>query len=299
MGEAVTLGSDLVEAVIRDVNSGRSDEWNELATTVTSAETSIVFSHELGGITQGSVIAIDLELMYVWSVNPSGPSATVRRGVKGTTAAAHTAGAVVYVNPAVAPFDAFTAINSEIDALGAAGLYQMKAVSLTSSATATTYNLTSVTDLLDVYELRIDIVGPDNPWPEITRWGLSREMPTGEFASGLMLRIDDSLDPGRTIRVRYKAPYARLTALANEVETMSGLETSQLDIVEFGAQARLIAKRETRRVLIDSQSDTRRAAEVTAGQTARAAQVLLALRDRRIAEEQRRLSQMYPTRTRR
>ena len=295
----MTTGTDLVETVIRDINSGRTDELNEVSGSHTSAATTIVLSRALGGIAQGSLLGIGTELVYVWSVDSSGPSVTVRRGMRGTTAQTIAASELVYVNPAVAPFDAFNAINQEIDALAGAGLYQMKTVDLTASATAQTYNLTSVTSVLDVYEVRIDVTGPENTWPEIQSWQLSRNMPTSDFASGHMLRVDESVDPGRTIRVRYKAPFSRLSALSDNVENVTGLSTSQLDIVEFGAQARLIAKREPRRILVDDQPDPRRSTEVTAGQTARAAQVLLAMRDRRIAEEKRRLGQLYPARTNR
>ena len=52
----------LITRASRQLLSGTVEERNKLATTVTSADTSIVLSYDLGGFREGSVIEIDSEL---------------------------------------------------------------------------------------------------------------------------------------------------------------------------------------------------------------------------------------------
>ena len=86
-----TAGAVLTRAS-RQLLSGTVEERNKLATTVTSADTSIVLSYDLGGFREGSVIEIESELMYVWESSTATKTLTVQRGYDGTTAVAHTNG---------------------------------------------------------------------------------------------------------------------------------------------------------------------------------------------------------------
>lgn len=289
-----TLASDLVEYTRGLLESGERGEINRLNGAITNSATTLTAEFSMGSIVAGSVISIDLEHLYVWSV--SGQVATVQRAWGGTVAASHSDDAPIYVNPSFSNFTILRALNAELASYSAPqwGLYQMKTVDLTYNAATIGYDLTAVTDLIDIYELRWKGY-TTGEWPMIRRWSISRDMATSEFASGLSLQLDQGAGPGRTIRVRYKAPFASLVTLADNVQTVTGLPASANDIPPYGAAARLVAAREVKRSLTDAQPESRSAQDVPPGTSRSAAGTLLAVRDPRLREEAARLSQRYPT----
>lgn len=290
----MATANDLVEETRALLDSGSRPEMNRLTTTMNTSVTSVVVDFALGSVQTGAVISIDLELMLVWS--STGSTATVQRAYGGTVAAAHTAGALIYVNPRWSAFTILRAINAELDSYSSPrwGLYQMKTVDLTFNAATVGYDLTSVTDLIDVYELRWKGY-TTGEWPLIRRWSVTRNMATSEFASGLGLLLDEGAGSGKTIRVRYKAPFAQLTALSSDVQTVAGFPLTAEDIPPLGAAARLVAPREVKRAATESQPESRTAAEVPPGTQQQAAGGLLRIRDMRLREEAARLQQKYPT----
>jgi hypothetical protein len=289
----VTTTSDLIQETRRHLQSGARDEMNKL-TSDPGTGTTLAFDFALGGIAAGAVLAVELELIYVWSV--TGSQATVQRGYLGSAAVAHGAGTLVYVNPKFSDFSIFRALSEEIQAYSspAHGLWRMRTVDLTYNSSTAGYDLTSVADLLDVYRLRWKGYTTGD-WPEIRSWTVARNMATSEFASGQALLLYDDAGPGRTIRVLYKAKYGALSAtLASDVETATGLHGEAHDIPPLGAAARLVAPREVKRAFTESQPESRAAADVPPGANRGAAQILLGLRNQRLQEESARLHQAYP-----
>ena len=286
------LAVDLVNETRAHLQSGTRPEYNALAEDLDAVETDVDLTHALGGIQRGAVISVNLELMYVFSV--TGSTATVQRGYLGSTPAAHTTGALVEVNPSFSDFQILRAINQEIDSYSSPrhGLFQMKTVNLTFTA-AVGYDLTAVTDLIDVYDVRYEGYGSFYSWPRVGRWVLARNQDTGDFASGYALFIEEGTAPGRAIRVQYKAKFANLATLATDLST-TGMPATAYDIPPLGAAARLVAAREVPRSRIDAQPEPRRAAEVPPGTSRQAAGGLLALRNQRLAEEAARLIAHYP-----
>lgn len=284
---------DLVEHTRALLDSGDREQMNRLTTTINSAAISLAIDFDPDSIAAGTVLAIDLELIYVWS--SSGLTINIQRGYLGTTPAPHTAGAIIYVNPAFSAFTILRALNAELTLYSAPqwGLYQMKTIDITYSSATIGYDLASVTDLIDVYELRWKgYTGAE--WPLIRRWSVARDMPTSDFSSGLSLQLDEGAGPGRTIRVRYKAPFGTLTALTDDVQTVTGLPETANDIPPYGAAARLVVAREVKRSLTDAQPESRAAQEVPPGTSRGAAGALFAIRDPRLREESARLQQRYP-----
>lgn len=289
-----TLASDLVEETRSLLNSGSRPEINRLTTTLNTSIASVVVDFALGSIVAGSYIAIDLEIMYVWS--STGSTATVQRGMLGSIPAAHTAGALIYVNPRWSAFTMLRAINEELASYSSPrwGLYQIKTVDLTYNSAQNGYDLTSVTDLIDVYSVESTgyVAGE---LESVRNWRLVRNQSTGVFASGFGLVLYEGANPGRNIRVIYKAPFTALTALTSDVQTTAGFPATANDIPPLGAAARLVTAREVKRAFTDSQPESRTAAEVPPGTNRNAAAGLLQIRDARLHEEAARLNQRYPT----
>lgn len=285
--------ADLIQETRSHLQSGSRTELNRLNGSITNSATTLTAEFSMGGIQRGAIIWIDLEAMYVWSV--SGQVATVQRAYMGTTAATHADDAVIEVNPTWSDFQILRALNQEIQSYSSpqVGLFQMKVVDLTFSGARVGYDLTSVTDILDVYDVRWADYGSWKSWPRVRGWVLARNQSTTDFASGKSLTITDVSAPGRTVRVQYSAPFTTLSALSTDLNT-TGLPTTAYDIPPLGAAARLTAPREVVRARIDVQPEPRRAAEVQPGTSQRAAGGLLALRNQRLVEEAARLSMQYP-----
>jgi hypothetical protein len=268
--------------------SGRQ-ELNRLTGTITNAATTLTIDFAAGSIQTGALIAIDLELLYVWSV--SGSTVTVQRGMQGSTAAAHTAGAIIYVNPIVPDFHVFAALNDELASLSGP-LYRVKTATFTAGI-ASAYNLAA--DVERILAVQYSAIGPEQAWPRLTRWDLLQNQDTGVFASGVALRLYELPDPGRTVRVTYAADLGSLAALTDDVQTATGLPASANDIPPLGAAARLLAAREARRSSVDAQPEARQAQDVPPGTARSASAQLFALRDRRLKEEAGKLAKDWPS----
>jgi hypothetical protein len=294
----MTTALDLVEETRRQLDSGSRPEMNRLTTTINSTALSLDVDFGLGSIVTGAMLAIDLELIYVWS--STGATATIQRGMLGTTAAAHTAGAIIYVNPRWSNFTILSAINDEIMSLSAPtnGLFQIKTVDLTYSSARAGYDLTSVTDLIGVYDVRADAPGAPRSWPRVHRYGLARNQSTTDFPSGFALQLHEGAYSGRTIRVQYKAAFTTFASLDDNL-TVTGLPATAADIPPLGALVRLVAPREIKRSFTDSQPESRAASEVPPGTSRTTAAGLMQLRQQRIREETSRLASQYPSLSRR
>jgi len=294
----MTTVQAVIDRVLRDLGSGDRDERNRLAANVTADATTWTFTYDLNGIQSGSVVCCGTETVFVWDT--SSQAATVTRGDDGSTAAAHDAGDPVTVNPRFTPAAVFDAINDEILAVSSEGLFQMKAVDLTTTATARTYDLTAVTTMLgDPWEIRYDASGAENTWPLVRNWTVSRSMPTADFPSGLMLRVDEYLPAGRTMRVRYRAPFTAATDPADTIEGTVGMPATAIDVVLLGVQARLMSAKETKRTQIESSSDSRRGSDVPVMSAVKTASYLWQLRNSRLVREVARLEQEWGPRARR
>ena len=287
-----TAGAVITRAS-RQLLSGTVEERNKLATTVTSAETSIVLSYDLGGFREGSVIEIDSELMYVWTATSATKTLEVQRGYDGTTAAAHTAGAVAVVNPRFPRQQMLDALNADIDDLSSTvnGLFRVVAQDISYNGSDRQINLTSASGVIDLLDVRLRYLADD--YPVIRNVRLQRNLPTADFASGIAIVFDEAVMAG-TLRVVTKREFTRVTAEANDLQTVAFLPASCEDIVEMGVILRMMNGREIKRNFIESQGDTRRSEEVPPGSTRDSLTNIQRLRRERIVAEAARLKQQYP-----
>jgi Leucine-rich repeat (LRR) protein len=292
----VTTAGNLIDRVIQPLLAGTVEERNKIAASLNTSDTTVTATYDLGGLSTQTVFEIESELFYVWDANQTSKTLTVERGYGGTTAASHASGAVLTASPKFPRKQVLDALNSELADLSSPmnGLFQMKTVDLSYNGSDRMVNLTGVTDIIDFYEARLRYLSDD--YPIIKNVRFLRNMPTTDFASGLVLAFDDDVRSG-TVRVLYKAPY---TAFASEASTVAstGAATELEDLLVLGAQIRVLAGREVKRNFIESQGDTRRADEVQAGAMGNSMTGLMRLRRDRIQAEAARLARQYPLRIR-
>jgi len=283
----------LINRVSRQLLSGTIEERNKLATTVTSSDTSIVMSYDLAGLRTGSVFEIDSELMYVWVAESGSKTLTVERGYLGTTAAAHTAGALAILNPRFPQQQLLDSFNQELDDLSSPsnGLFRVVTASVDYNGADRQVNLTSATTIIDLIDVRLRYLASD--YPVLRGVRLSRDLPTSDFASGFALTFDEVSMAG-TLRVRYKAPFVRASTTSSDIQSVCLMPINMEDIVEMGVMARMLAVREVKRNFIESQGDTRRSDEVPAGSISNSVTNILRLRRDRIIAEASKLARQYP-----
>ena len=288
---------DLVHETKRHLQSMQREPMNKLNTAIDADDETVTFLYDASQVQTGSYLQIGLELLYVWAVDQSAKTAVVGRGQLGSTASAHSEGDVVTVNPKFPDYAIVKEINNDLRDLStpANGLYRVRTVELTASATSPGYDLTGATDVLEVLSVTTRHPGAPRSWSPVTNYELNRNAHS-DFASGYSFHLADGAHPGQPVRVTYKASFDPLTALTDDVETVSGLPATMHDLPPMGAAVRLVAPREIRRNFIDGQGDSRRAEEVPPGATAASMRALAALRQQRIDAEHGRLAQAYPER---
>jgi hypothetical protein len=292
----VTTAGTLVDRTVQNLLAGTVEERNKIASSLDASTTSVPIEYSLGSLREQSVFQVDAELMYVWEVNTASKTLTVERGFGGTTAATHADGAIVTVNPKFPRWQVLQALNDELADLSSPmnGLFQMKTLDISYNGSDRQVNLTGVTSMIDLYDVRWRYTSDD--YPVVRNYRLMRDMPTSDFPSGYVLTLDEPV-MSSTIRVIYKDAY---TGFSSEASTLAstGASSSLADLLVLGAQIRLLASREVKRNFIESQGDTRRADEVPAGAMNASVTNLLRLRRDRIQAEAARLNRQYPTRIR-
>lgn len=295
----MTTLDTLSQRIRTRVMSGQREHLNRTSAALDDSSTTVNFEFDLASIQQGSVLSIDLEDCYVWSVNATNKTATVQRGWNGTTAAAHDNASIVHVNARITPFQVLGAVNDELRDLSSPkhGLFQIDTVDITFNASVEGYDLTSASDVIDVWEVRRQESGSAKDWALSKHWEWSPDMPASDFASGYAIWIKEG-EPGQTVRVWLKKAFTTLSSLSQDVETVSGLPASAIDIPEIGAVMRLVATRDAKRNFTEAQPSPRRADEVPPGVNMSTAGGLRQLRLDRIASERARLNALYPRRRR-
>jgi len=288
----VTTAADATWEVKRLVEQNLRVEQNTLNGSLTGSQTSVILSEPMRSVLEGAEIEIDSELMRVVSV--SGQTATVKRGQRGTTATTHADGSNVFVNPRFSVFGILSDMNATLAILEAEGLFKETAVEVTYNPSVSGYDLTGSSTVLDVLEVRWQDDGPDKRFPKITSWSLLRNMNTSDFASGNAIVLDSSANPGRPIRIRYSAPFTRITVLTDDLQSTVGLTASMNDLLWVGAAIRQMEGRDTRRSFLETQLDTRRSSEVGGTAAQQSLNLLRKRFDDRLGEERARLLQRWP-----
>ena len=289
----MSTASALLDRVNRQLLSGTIEERNKLSATVDSDDTSFVMSYDLAGLRAGTVFEIDSELVYIWEAVSGSKTLTVERGYMGTTAASHTAGAVVTLNPRFPKAQMLEALNQDIDDLSSPlnGLFRVVSTSIDYNGSDRQTDLTGATSVIDLIDVRLRYLDSDYPVIRATR--LQRDLPTADFPSGFAIVFDESVMAG-SLRVRYKAPFSRVSALTDSLQSVANVSTTMEDILELGVMSRVLSVREVKRNFIESQGDTRRSDEVGSGAMRDSFSNILRLRRDRIIAEAAKLARQYP-----
>ena len=134
--------STLVDRIYRDFLNKPDDlsAFSRLEGGINDSVTSLSYeaglfsSEEENLLGNGALIEIDQELMLVTAANTSTRTLTVSRGYSGTTAAAHSDEANLYINPTFPRKSVFDAVADNISRLYPS-LYNITTTNVTSNST--------------------------------------------------------------------------------------------------------------------------------------------------------------------
>lgn len=280
--------SSLVESTRRHLLGQHRPQMNRLDSAIsTVGQSTVTFEFDAEGITKGSIISIDDELMYVWSRDKGTLQAVVQRGVLGTTAATHAVGALVEVNPRFPTSVIRDELQREIRSWHPR-LFAVVTKELTVEIAKRAVDLDSVPgDFFHVLDILRQPRALSDSWVRV-RGRAAHNLNTADFPSGSALFLDDPVEASTRIRVTYARPFD-LSAFDDNTDLVADvlLEPAYFDIATYGAAWRLVSTREIKRTDSDAQGEPRDAQEVPPGHILQTARQLKALRDERIAEEHR------------
>lgn len=289
---------DLIEESRHHLMTAQPDTVNVLDGNINDTVDTVTLRHQPKGVSEGSTLCIGLEEMYVLSLTTTGTTtdATVIRHMNGSTAAAHVAGDLVYVNPHFSPFRIGKYVNQGINNLSAEGLFRIRNTTLTANAVTFSYDLNSLDDFIEVWKVRYDTVGPSNEWPYLRRdeYWIDLGANLTEFPSGRALFLRQTIESGRTIQISYKSGFDPLVNLTDDVVSVSGLHSQAHDLPSLYAAICLLSGRDVKRSFLHSQPEPRRQEEVPPGAASQAMRPLIERYYTRIEREQIRLKKLYP-----
>lgn len=289
---ATTVASR-VERVRRYLGTTRRT-LNRLAAGITASDTSLTLALPNKGVSLGSVLAIDDELLHVWDV--SSTTVDVERGFGGTTAAVHAINAVIEVDARFPRVDIKDALREEIDSWPVT-LFTVTTATLTASLTSRAIDLAlGGNQFYFVIDVRREPYPGERTWVAV-EGRVERNLPTADFASGSALFVYDLPEQTRRLQVTYAKPFSTTVFTdATDLEATVGLAPYMVDIPVFGAAWRLLAGQEAERSNMRRQGEPRTAEEVPPGFALSTAAGMQKLRDKRISEAAERLRAQYPIR---
>lgn len=293
------LAQDAIVETYRHLLSGQRDTINLLAQDLDGTTGTITLSDTLEGVQPGSLLGVDLEVLYVRTTNPTSKTATVIRQWLGSTGGTHNAGTPVYVNPRFSAWDIFSQLNTELADLSSpdSGLFAVGEVEVIFQPSRRGYEIPVPRDEIDgILEIRYKVTDATLAWPRLRGYEPMWDTNISDFPSGTAIRLDGPSwpSPGMPMRVKYSRPFVPMTALDDDLVADCLLPKTAVDIPALGAAAMLMFHKEAKRSFLESQGDTRRAAEVPPGSSTRDAATLLGLRNRRVSAEASRITANYP-----
>lgn len=297
----MTNAQDWIEGTRFRLMSGHQEQLNRLSSAYVAGSGSMAFDFDIAGIRQGAVISVGTSTFYVWEASTTIKTATIQANWDGTADQDWPAGTIVRVAPRFTDAQILRAVNEEINDLSSPtnGLFQIGTTELVYDSALVGYDLSLAPNMISPIELRVENPGSFKEWTRIPshKYRVVKGAPTGDegFESGMALFLYDTWagSTGDRLHLTYRKGFNQLSnSFSTKVAT--GLPSSAWDIPPIGAAISLMAGREIKRSFVESQGDSRRAAEVTAGTSTSSVNALRLLRQQRITAEAQRLDGFYP-----
>ena len=298
---AVSLGdlkgriSQLLQGYTRN-----QEQITWLSAPMTATDTTFTVDTSTADQVSRGLVEIGNELILVNTFNKTTGLVNIAAGLNGrgtenTTAATHAINDIVTMDPDFPNQRITEAINDTIQATYP-DLYVMS--SFEFPKVAARYEYPMPTDSEDVLRVTVDTIGPSRVWFPSQAWRYNPQastQPIDGSATGKSLQIMDFIVPGRTIRVMYTKKPGSLVNDSDDYEAVVGYPERTIDMIQYGAVARLLSGVESARLQQKSIEATERAPLVPTGAASNASQYFWKMYQQRMSEEVDRLHQLFPS----
>jgi len=284
--------STLVDRIYRDFLNKPDDlaAFSRLDGAITDSDTSLIYednlfsSEEENLLDGGTLIEIDQELMLVTASNTSTRTLTVARGYAGTTAAAHSDNANLYINPTFPRKSVFDAVADNIVRLYPS-LYNVTTTSVTSASTYAEVPASTVEVLTSYVQ---------NSSGELyTSAGIEllRDFPPSSTNTAVQFY---NTSTGKTVYLVVKRKFVRPTAETDDLSTDCLLADEYQQIVMIGAVADIVGATDIDATTQEFITEKLAAENYPVGSGERLRNALLRLRSLLIDEARGNLRSLYP-----
>jgi hypothetical protein len=239
--------------------------YTTLSTGVNDSVTSIVFDGDMlsveeeDALDKGTIIEINQELMMCTDLNAVTNTITVRRGVKGTTAAAHTAGDIIKISPPYPRKNVFDAVCDQIKNLYPT-LFAVEIKSHTAKVGYTPLSGTNdnylIAPITVIYQgVAVELVDLPNPFTYRDADGVTQTITYTNNGPNKVNAVQIyGIDTGHEVFVTYKKKFVEPTAEDNTLVEI-GLENEYEPIIMAGVAAQMMAGRDIPTATADYISD--------------------------------------------
>lgn len=213
------------------------------------------------------------------------------RGFNRTTAASHSSGDMVTVNPQYSRQVVKKALNDTIRTCGLNGVgYHTFAY----SPSVTTYSLPEEVD--DVLSVSFQAIGPSQEWVPVRNWRFDSTANASALNSTKSLTLGSAVDIGATVQIAYSFDPEELDAATDDFESVTGLDVKAQDVIILGAAYRLLSFIDPGRSQYVTPESDLQSGNVPAGSGTNVAKYVYALYQQRLAEEKQRFVSKYSKR---
>ena len=254
----MTTMSDLVSEVRRLTYGTLTEQLNLVKSDYAPGQTEIFMDMDISQIQPGMILSSGLNVWYVRTVNSGSRSVRVIPGYDNAPKPGGSSGDFVYIRPRMTEWYAFSQLNNQFRQLSAPGrgLYRTAVWYAPINTTYQTYDIPAeALDMVGLARVRYKLPGTPDVWYEMQNKSY-RKM---DDKIQLLYNVPTG---GSQLEFTYRAPFAQATTLEDEVETVVGMASTQLDIPPMGVAIGLIRTTESRRNQVQTQTDARRGAEV-------------------------------------
>jgi len=278
--------SGLIDRVYREYLEPMDDvtSYTTLDTGVNDSITTLEFAgalltqEEEDAMDAGTIIECDTELMRCVSLDTVNNQVTVVRGVRGTTAAAHTAGALIKIAPPFPRQVVFDAVKDQINNLfptlfavntqsittgtgytligdySSPGTHNYIVSILSAISQYTDFSVGSDTTGINFAPVTSSIVELPNPFTYTDSDGVSRTITYSTGPSVVHAIQFAGISSGHTAHVTFKKKFIEPTAETDTLATI-GLEQEYEPIIMAGVAAQMMAGRDIPAATSDYISD--------------------------------------------
>ena len=271
---STTIGN-LIDRVYREYLEppDNVESYSYLTSSISDSDTSISYDGSLFSVEEedaldaGALIEVGRELMYTTDLNTVTNTITVKRGQRGTTAAAHSANALIKIAPTFPRQSVFDAIKDQVENLYPT-IYAIETKTVTAktginvlSGSTDNYLVAPVKAISQYTDydagqdqttsqfrgVSVELVDLPNPFTYTDDAGASQTVTYTSGPSQVKAIQNYGITSGKTMYITFKKKFVVITAETDTLATI-GLETEYEPIIMAGVAAQVVAGKDINKI---------------------------------------------------